>query len=128
MKLQIPNRKSQITFLALLFVLLTSSFALADGSIIGWGSQVVGVDLSSGFVKVAAGEAHSLGLKQDGSIVAWGLNGHGQCDIPSPNSGFIAISAGMYHSLGLKQDGSIVAWGNNYYGQCNIPSDRKSVV
>ena len=113
--------ESQITFLALLFVLLTSSFALADGSIIGWGEQVVGVDLSGGFVKVAAGEYHWLGLKQDGSIVAWGYNDYGQCNIPSSNTGFIAISAGGFHSLGLKQDGSIVAWGHNGYGQCNIP-------
>ena len=27
----------------------------ADGSIVGWGSQVVGVDLSADFVAVAAG-------------------------------------------------------------------------
>jgi len=125
LKSQIENRKSQITFLTWLFVLLTSVFSaptFADGSIIGWGEQVVGGDLSGGFVKVAAGGVHSLGLKQDGSIVAWGQNFYSQCNIPSPNSGFIAISAGWYHSLGLRQDGSIVAWGRNDYGQCNIPS------
>ena len=81
------------------------------GSIIGWGSQVVGGDLLGGFVAVAAGSSHSLGLKQDGSIVAWGRNNYGQCNVPSPNTGFIAISAGHLHSLGLKQDGSIVTWG-----------------
>ncbi|MHC4676206.1 MAG: hypothetical protein ACYTBZ_27255, partial [Planctomycetota bacterium] len=48
--------------------------AHAEGSIVGWGSQVVGVDLDSGFVAVAAGNGHSLGLKADGSIVAWGHN------------------------------------------------------
>ena len=57
-----------------------------------------------------------------GSIVSWGDNGEGQCNIPSPNSGFIAIAAGRFYSLGLKQDDSIVAWGNNDYGQCSIPS------
>jgi hypothetical protein len=56
---------------------------------------------------------HSLGLKQDGSIVAWGDNGSGQRDVPPPNSGFTAVSAGYYHSLGLKQDGSIVSWGDS---------------
>jgi hypothetical protein len=65
---------------------------------------------------------HSLGLKQDGSIVAWGYNGDGECDVPEPNTGFTAIAAGEYHSLGLKQDGSIVAWGLNNHGQCNVPS------
>ncbi|MHC4739415.1 MAG: RCC1 domain-containing protein, partial [Planctomycetota bacterium] len=64
---------------------------------------------------------HSLGLKDDGSIIAWGSNNYGQCDVPLPNSGFTAISAGRYHSLGLKEDGSLIAWGWNDYDQCNIP-------
>jgi len=64
----------------------------------------------------------------DGSIVAWGWNNYGQCNIPEPNSGFIAIAAGADHSLGLKQDGSIVAWGWNNHGQCNIPSPNSGFV
>jgi len=40
------------------------------GSIVGWRAQVVGVDLSEGFVSVVAGDMHRLGLKADGSIVA----------------------------------------------------------
>ena len=38
-------------------------------------------------VAVAAGGYHSLGLKADGSIVAWGYNSYGQSDVPSPNTG-----------------------------------------
>ena len=56
------------------------------------------------------------------SILAWGNNSYGQCNIPSPNSDFIAIAAGGYHSLGLKQDGSIIACGENWAGQCDVPS------
>jgi alpha-tubulin suppressor-like RCC1 family protein len=71
---------------------------------------------------VAGGAYHSLGLKSDGSIVAWGDNDLGQCSVPSPNTGFLAVAGGAYHSLGLKSDGSIVAWGRNDYGQCSVPS------
>jgi len=119
--------RSKLVFGSVIAAVLTILIAQPAfaGSIVGWGDQVVGVDLSGGFVKVAAGGGHSLGLKQDGSIVAWGDNGSGQCNIPSPNSGFIAIAAGWSHSLGLKQDGSIVAWGHNW---ANIPSPNSGFI
>jgi hypothetical protein len=63
-----------------------------------------------------------------GSIVAWGDNRAGQCNIPSPNSDFIAIAAVELHSLGLKEDGSIIAWGSNGEGQCNIPSPNSGFI
>jgi len=31
------------------------------------------------FVAIARGESHSLGLKDDGTVVAWGYDGYGQC-------------------------------------------------
>ena len=40
----------------------------------------------------------------DGSIVAWGQNGAGQCFVPAPNSGFVSVAAGGYHALGMKAD------------------------
>jgi hypothetical protein len=57
---------------------------------------------NTGFTAVAGGEQFSLGLKQDSSIVAWGWNEWGQCNVPPSNTGFIAIAAGGYHSVGLK--------------------------
>jgi len=105
--------------------------AVADppqGSIVGWGRQVIGVDLSEGFISVAAGYYHSLCLKADGSIVAWGDNSVGQTSVPTPNTSFLAVAAGEAHSLGLKADGSIVAWGWNYYGQTNVPSPNTGFI
>ncbi len=105
----------------------SQSSPVKSGKIIGWGNQVV-VDLSDGFVAVAAGEVHSLGLKQDGSIVAWGANWSNQRNVPLPNSGFVAVAAGGYYSLGLKQNGLIVSWGDNTYGQCNVPLPNTGFV
>ena len=62
------------------------------------------------------------------TIVAWGNNGYGQCNVPAPNSGFVAVAAGGYHSLGLKSDGTIVAWGYNGSGQCNVPAPNSGFV
>ena len=119
------RRAAHILFSAWIVATVTAAaIVIADppqGSIVGWGSQVVGVDLSSGFVAVAAGFGHSLALKADGAIVAWGDNGYGLANVPAPNTGFVAVAAGYYYSLGLKDDGSIVAWGNNDSGQTKYP-------
>ena len=69
-----------------------------------------------------------FGLTTNGKIWAWGSNGYGQCDVPTPNSGFIAIVAGYFHSLGLKSDGTVVAWGWNEYGQCDVPTPNSGFI
>ena len=67
---------------------------------------------------IAAGGFHTVALRLDGTVVAWGagktLTGHpnyGQSIVPPGLSGVIAISAGLYHTVALKNDGTVVAWG-----------------
>jgi hypothetical protein len=57
-----------------------------------------------------------------GSILAWGYNTSGQCNVPAPDTGFTAVAAGSWHTLGLTSDGVIIAWGDNGGGQCNVPA------
>ena len=77
---------------------------------------------------VAGGEDHSLALKTDGTVWAWGSNFHGQLGngtntnsltpVQVQNlSGVIAIAGGGWYSLALKNDGTVWAWGNNEFGQ-----------
>jgi alpha-tubulin suppressor-like RCC1 family protein len=76
-----------------------------------------------GFVAVlVVGQARGAG-----SIVAWGDNGYGQCNVPSPNEGFASVAAGRDQSLGLKADESITAWGRNDSGECDVPSPNESL-
>ncbi|MDY7109936.1 MAG: hypothetical protein SYC29_14990 [Planctomycetota bacterium] len=105
-----------------------AAVAQDEASIVGCGSQVAGADFRGRFISIAAGGFHSLGLMTDGSIVAWGSNGDGECDVPEPNTDFIRIAAGEDHNLGLKADGSIVAWGGNSHGQCNVPEPNSGFV
>jgi hypothetical protein len=79
-------------------------------------------------VGVSAGYRHSLGLKSNGMIVAWGYNGYGQCDVPLPNVDFVAVAAGELHSLGLRSDGTVVAWGRDDEGQCGVPLPNADFV
>jgi hypothetical protein len=79
-------------------------------------------------VAVAGGEWHSLGLKSNGTVVAWGRNSEDQCNVPAPNQDFVAVAAGYFHSLGLKSNGTVVAWGWNDKSQCNVPAPNQDFV
>ena len=68
---------------------------------------------------IAAGFFHTVGLKNDGTVVAVGANSYGQCDV-SDWSDIIAVSAGRRHTVGLKSDGTVVAVGDNEYNQCDV--------
>ena len=74
----------------------------ADGEIVAWGDRKLPDQPLTNLTHIAAGSNHSLGLKSDGSIVAWGFNWRGQCDVPSPNTGFTGIAGGASYSLGLR--------------------------
>ena len=64
-----------------------------------------------------------MARRSDGSVVAWGLNTNGQCNVPALPAGltYVQVAAGDYHTVARRSDGSVVAWGRNDTGQCNAP-------
>ena len=83
---------------------------------------------------IAAGGYHTVALKNDGSVVAWGAHGdsllgwpqYGQTDVPdAAQSGVMAIAAGGYHTVALRNDGSVLAWGEI---QTEVPETAKNGV
>ena len=95
---------------------------LADGYTYNPAGWIWDNGIKPGGPYLAGGEFHALGVKSNGSVVAWGDTFLGHTNAPSPNADFTAVAAGGFHSLGLKSDGSIVAWGDNSYGQTNVPA------
>ena len=119
----------------------------ADGTVVAWGCNTVGQAtgvpttsspwISSGEVRlagkeltnvvaVAGGGAHSLALRADGTVVAWGANEYGQTNVPARLTNVVAVAGGMGHSLALRADGTVVAWG--YYGTLPVPANLTNVV
>jgi hypothetical protein len=56
-------------------------------------------------VAVAAGWSHSVALKADGTVVAWGDNIYGQTNVPARLTNVIAIAACASQNLALVGDG-----------------------
>ncbi len=84
------------------------------------------VSSAGGVMAVAAGRAHDMALKMDGTILAWGDNTYGQCSVPAGLTGIVAIAARDDYSLALRSDGVVFAWGDNTYGQCSVPASVRA--
>ena len=70
---------------------------------------------------LVADSYHTIGLCNDGTMVATGENDSGQCDVNSWTD-IVTVVAGYQHTLGLRSDGTVVATGANEYGQCDVDS------
>jgi alpha-tubulin suppressor-like RCC1 family protein len=89
----------------------------------------------TGIVAISAGYAHVLALRKNGTVVAWGDNTYGQCDVPEGLDHVRAISAGYWHNLAIKDDGTVVAWGGKSieslvkdYDQFSVPPNLTDIT
>ena len=71
--------------------------------------------------QVNAGGFHNCAVKDDGTVVCWGLNSVGQRDVPIGLASVAQVSAGGYHSCALKTDGTVECWGDDTYDQATVP-------
>lgn len=78
--------------------------------------------------KITSGGGHTLAIKNDGTLWAWGPNIRGELgdgtfesrNIPiqiGTGNNWKEVKAGAYHTIAIKEDGTLWAWGWNYSGQ-----------
>jgi len=117
---------------------------IGDGTTAGWRLFAVTSNLDGAAVSVAAGRAHSIAVKSDGTVWTWGENmkyqlgrttpmqgpdyapsntpgqvveGLVDCTVTTSYKTKPMVAAGYRHSAALKGDGTVWTWGNNEYGQ-----------
>jgi uncharacterized repeat protein (TIGR01451 family) len=127
------------------------SFALkSDGTVWGWGQNDYGGGILgdgntglgqtstpvqaqnlSGGIAISTGGRHTLVLKSDGTVWAWGSNGSGESGGPPPYprltpsivnglNNVIAVAAGYAHSMALRNDGTVWVWGADGSGELGL--------
>lgn len=100
-----------------------------DGSVWEWGFGVNEPRQVSGLNQVvqAAGRAHRIVLRSNGSVWGWGVNSYGQLGNGNNTSqsapvqvvglgNIRQIAVGEFHTLALADDGKVWAWGWNASG------------
>ena len=98
-------------------------------SIINQSSPVSVIGGFTDWISASAGGYHSIGVRANGTLWAWGSNGFGQLGnntVISNRSPVLAVggftdwisaSAGDDHSLGVRANGTLWAWGRNGSGR-----------
>ena len=104
------------------------------------------VPIDSGRKTIAAGYHHSMAIKSDGSLWAWGVNEYGQLGLGDYTNRNVPTQVGMdknwatvsvckqhqffggQQTMAIKSDGSLWAWGGNYYGQLGLGDYTNRIV
>src|SRR5207244_6948650 len=92
----------------------------------------------SNAIAVAAGQYHTLAVKMDRTVMAWGYNAQGQLGdgtntnrwtpvVVSNLTGGTSVSAGTC-SVVVKSDGAALSFGANSYGQLGNGTNANSNV
>jgi alpha-tubulin suppressor-like RCC1 family protein len=87
------------------------------------------------WTNIAAGGAHTIALRDGGTLWSWGRNNNGQLGIGTSGStiykvpqrigtasNWAKIAAGNSHCLAIKNDNTLWAWGRNNDGQIGVGS------
>ena len=128
----------------------------SDGTVWSWGVNACGGILGNGItscfadtpvratglesiIAIAAGDLHSVALKNDGTVWAWGYNSSGQLGIGTTTdsaipvqvpgiAGVIHIAAAGVNTVALKSDGTVWIWGSNASGQLGNSTQVRSLT
>ncbi|MEK3956028.1 RCC1 domain-containing protein [Psychrobacillus sp. FSL K6-1464] len=88
--------------------------------------------------RISIGNNHTLAIRDDGYVYAWGGNTYGQLgDVANPANhtpwkingleGIVEVTTGSYHSLALTSEGEVYSWGYNNQGQLGLNTSTQII-
>ena len=100
---------------------------LGDSVTTTYSRTPVQIGTANDWVSISAGTSHTVAIKTNGTLWAWGNNYNGELgDGTNENkrnpvqvgtaNDWASVSAGSSHTVAIKTDGTLWAWGNNLYG------------
>ena len=103
----------------------------ADGKITVWGNVSDGLnqvpEMSSKPVELYGGLKHYTALLENGEVISWGNNVHGQSDVPQSviEHDIETVFAGFYQNYAINSNGETETWGLKGYtfGTDNLGRD-----
>jgi alpha-tubulin suppressor-like RCC1 family protein len=98
---------------------------VGDGSSSNWRTTPIQISQDTNWTSISGGAEHSLAVRADGTLWAWGRNLEGQLGLGSLSTSqntpiqvgldrdWSEVVAGQRHGMAIKSDGSLWAWGQN---------------
>lgn len=84
------------------------------------------VQLPGSWKAVGGGDTHTLAIKSDGTLWAWGNNLYGQCAQNNILASWISVAAGTSNGYAVRSDGAVFGWG--YGGAGGLGAARPASV
>ncbi|MBM2815176.1 MAG: hypothetical protein HW421_1938, partial [Ignavibacteria bacterium] len=105
-----------------------SNGQVGDGTSSNIRLSPVQIGTGTNWASVSGGYAHTIAIKNDGTLWSWGRNDAGQLGDGSTTqrnspvqigtgTNWASASNGEHHNCAIRSDGTLWSWGNNTYGQ-----------
>ena len=75
---------------------------------------------------VDCGWDHTVALRSNGTVVAWGVDFRGRTNVPPGLTNVVAVSSSYQHSLALRKNGTVAIWGDD--SQTNFVAGLSSMI
>ena len=75
-------------------------------------------------LSIAAGELHSVAVREDGGLEYWG---YAWVSLPTDLTNLVSVSAGYAHTLVLRDNGTLTAWGQTNAYANSVPTNNYGI-